>query len=319
MTSRRSLMPWLSTALLVVVAAACGSPSAQSPATATRTERFHKMSADAEARGLAEPFKGITTNGTPMPGLFAIRSTGVSTEPVRVAAEALLAALTAEQRAQDVVRRRRPRVAQVDEPALLRAAGRQLRGDDRGAARGGVRPAAGVAEREGAQAHARHHEAEPHAGRAEQQRLRAVRRVALPHHGDGDALGHRAVGLAARRPSRDHQLLRPRRSGRDDADLLSGPNRSSPRPASTRARRSCRTSSARGWRFSAASPTRSARRPSSRSAKDGNNNIGEAFKDNVVLDYAGVRATDLSAAQRADAAGAGRRVRRQHGRRATRG
>ena len=30
-------------------------------------------------------------------------------------------------------------------------------------------------------------------------------------------------------------------------------------------------------------------------SKDGNNNIGEAFKDNVVLDYAGVRATDLSA------------------------
>ena len=34
-----------------------------------------------------------------MPGLFAIRSTGVSTEPVRHAAEAFLAALTPEQRA----------------------------------------------------------------------------------------------------------------------------------------------------------------------------------------------------------------------------
>ena len=54
----------------------------------SRTERFQKMSAEAEARGLADPFTGITTSGTPRPGLFAIRSTGVSTEPVRAAAEA---------------------------------------------------------------------------------------------------------------------------------------------------------------------------------------------------------------------------------------
>jgi hypothetical protein len=33
-------------------------------------------------------------------------------------------------------------------------------------------------------------------------------------------------------------------------------------------------------------------------SKKGNNNVGEAFKDNVVLDYAGVRAGDLDAAQR---------------------
>jgi len=33
-------------------------------------------------------------------------------------------------------------------------------------------------------------------------------------------------------------------------------------------------------------------------SKQGQNNVAEAFKDNVVLDYAGVRATDLSPAQR---------------------
>ena len=33
-------------------------------------------------------------------------------------------------------------------------------------------------------------------------------------------------------------------------------------------------------------------------SKAGNDNVGEAFKDNVVLDYAGVRATELTAAQR---------------------
>src|SRR5688572_13475443 len=35
-----------------------------------------------------------------------------------------------------------------------------------------------------------------------------------------------------------------------------------------------------------------------RTSKTGNDNVGEAFKDNVVLDYAGVRAKDLSPAHR---------------------
>ncbi|MBD2100963.1 DUF3500 domain-containing protein [Leptolyngbya sp. FACHB-261] len=61
-------------------------------------ERFRRMSQEAEARGLAEPFKGITTNGDVVPGLFPIRSTGVSTAPVRRSADAFLATLTPEQR-----------------------------------------------------------------------------------------------------------------------------------------------------------------------------------------------------------------------------
>ena len=48
---------------------------------------------------LEEPFKGVTTNGTVTPGLFPIRSTGVSTAPVRNAAVAFLASLSPEQRA----------------------------------------------------------------------------------------------------------------------------------------------------------------------------------------------------------------------------
>lgn len=54
--------------------------------------------ADRERAALAEAFRGITTDGTVVPGLFSIRSTGVSTEPVRKAAEAFIAGLTAEQR-----------------------------------------------------------------------------------------------------------------------------------------------------------------------------------------------------------------------------
>jgi uncharacterized protein DUF3500 len=61
--------------------------------------RFKLMSEKYEREGLSEPFKGITAKGTAEPGLFTIRSTGVSTEPVRKAAVALLDALTPAQRA----------------------------------------------------------------------------------------------------------------------------------------------------------------------------------------------------------------------------
>ena len=57
-----------------------------------------RLSLAAEKAGLAEPFKGITAKGGIEPNLFAIRSTGVSTEPVRRATDAFLASLTADQR-----------------------------------------------------------------------------------------------------------------------------------------------------------------------------------------------------------------------------
>ncbi|HSR52940.1 MAG TPA: DUF3500 domain-containing protein [Acidobacteriota bacterium] len=56
------------------------------------------MSERAEGRGLAEPFVGITTDGEPEQGLFEIRSTGVTTAPVMEAARAFLAVLSEEQR-----------------------------------------------------------------------------------------------------------------------------------------------------------------------------------------------------------------------------
>ena len=60
-------------------------------------EQFRRMSEEYEKEGLAEPFKGITTSGDVMPGLFEIRPSGVSTEPVRNAAEKFIAALTSVQ------------------------------------------------------------------------------------------------------------------------------------------------------------------------------------------------------------------------------
>jgi Protein of unknown function (DUF3500) len=58
-----------------------------------------RLSIAAQTRGLEEPFKGITADGTVEQGLFPIRSSGVSTTGVREAAAAFLASLQPEQRA----------------------------------------------------------------------------------------------------------------------------------------------------------------------------------------------------------------------------
>ena len=55
-----------------------------------------QLSIAAATTGLAEPYKGVTSNGSVEPGLFPIASTGVSTEPVRLAADRFLASLSPE-------------------------------------------------------------------------------------------------------------------------------------------------------------------------------------------------------------------------------
>jgi hypothetical protein len=56
-------------------------------------EQFRRISEEYERKGLADPFRGITTNGETIPGLFQISPSGVSTEPVRNAAERFIASL----------------------------------------------------------------------------------------------------------------------------------------------------------------------------------------------------------------------------------
>ncbi len=73
-------------------------PYAFAQTVAERREQYRQMSIDAEKKGLADPFKGITTNGEVEPGLFGIHSTGVSSAPVRSATERFLASLTPDQR-----------------------------------------------------------------------------------------------------------------------------------------------------------------------------------------------------------------------------
>jgi Protein of unknown function (DUF3500) len=61
-------------------------------------EGLQRYRDNAEA-AVAVPFKGITADGSPVSGLFAIESTGVSTQPMVDAAQALLSALGLEQAA----------------------------------------------------------------------------------------------------------------------------------------------------------------------------------------------------------------------------
>ena len=72
------------------------------PTSETRYQRFTRQSREAETKGLAEAFRGVTARGAAESGLFPVRSTGVSTGPVREAARAFLAALTPAQRAKTV-------------------------------------------------------------------------------------------------------------------------------------------------------------------------------------------------------------------------
>ena len=84
----RSIVPVLA---LVTAATVLGQ-------TAGWQERFKEMSKRSEAEGLAEPYRGIRIGDEISKGLFETRSTGVSTEPIRLAAIGFLESLTSEQR-----------------------------------------------------------------------------------------------------------------------------------------------------------------------------------------------------------------------------
>jgi len=97
-TRRNFLSSLVSAAVLVPWA--FGQKQTQTPSDIA--ERFRRMSEEYEKEGLAAPFRGITTNSDVIPGLFEIKPTGVSTEPVRNAAEKFIAALSSVQLARTI-------------------------------------------------------------------------------------------------------------------------------------------------------------------------------------------------------------------------
>lgn len=90
--SRRAFLSSLISAFVFLPAA-----YGQEKTAAGMAEQFRRMSEEAEQQGLAAPFRGITTNHDVVPGLFQISPSGVSTEPVRNAAEKFIASLTSVQ------------------------------------------------------------------------------------------------------------------------------------------------------------------------------------------------------------------------------
>jgi hypothetical protein len=92
LASRREFL-WSLVAAGVVTPFAFG----QEQTRADIAEQFRRMSEDYEAKGLAEPFRGITANGSVLPKLYEIAPTGVSTEPVRNAASKFIESLTSVQ------------------------------------------------------------------------------------------------------------------------------------------------------------------------------------------------------------------------------
>lgn len=69
-----------------------------SSALSQRRGRGGDRFAEMERRGLAQPFAGISRNGELESGLFSIKASGVSTKPVVNAADAFLASLNEDQR-----------------------------------------------------------------------------------------------------------------------------------------------------------------------------------------------------------------------------
>ncbi len=86
---------FLSSLLAATVFARWARGQAQSPTDIA--EGYRRQSEDAELKGLAEPFKGITTGGTVVPSLYGIGPSGVSTGGVREAAVKFLALLDDQQ------------------------------------------------------------------------------------------------------------------------------------------------------------------------------------------------------------------------------
>jgi hypothetical protein len=89
-SSRRGFLSSMISAAVFTPWAALG----QDQTPVELAEKFRQMSEDAERQGLASPFQGITTDGKVIPNLFEISPTGVSTEPVRNAADRFIGSLT---------------------------------------------------------------------------------------------------------------------------------------------------------------------------------------------------------------------------------
>ncbi len=283
---------------LLMTLACCGSSFAQiQGGPAGRDEQFRRMSQEAEAQGLAEPFKGITTNGQIIPGLFAIRSTGVSTEPVRQAAGAFLASLSSDQRAK----------------TLFSVADNEWRKwmNQHFYIRQGVSLAEMSESQRGAAIDLLRTSLSAKGLQQTQDIMRLNHTLGELNGNDFDEYGEGKYWITMMgepHPSEpwgwqldghhliinyfvlgDQVVMTPTFMGSEPVTATAGKYKGTA---------VLQREQSKGLALINALDKAQREKAIIRSSKQGSNNIAEAFKDNIVLDYAGIRATDLSPSQR---------------------
>jgi hypothetical protein len=294
---RLILLGGLSAALVAGVALTPARSQSRPAPTRRPPAELRRLSLEAEVPGLADPFRGITTNGRPEPGLFPVRSTGVSTAPVKAAADAFLASLTPALRARTV----KP----VDDPEWRKWMNQSFY----------VRDGASFLEMTSAQRDAAF--ALLRAGlsarglRQTRDIMRLNETLAEVNDGNFDELGEWQYFVTVMgTPSAtepwgwqfdghhaivnyfvlgDQVVMSPFFAGSEPTTAVAGKYRGTT---------VLQDEQNRGLAFINTLTTAQRAKAVLRSSKTGDLNLTEAWKDNVVLDYAGIAATDLMPAQR---------------------
>jgi hypothetical protein len=281
--------------LTVLVASSLLGKEAFAQMTEDTRARFLRMSEEAERKGLAEPFKGITSNGKVTEDLFRIKSTGVSTAPVRNAADKFLASLTAEQRGKTLF--------PIDDPEWRKWMNQHFY----------VRQGVSFKEMTEAQREAAFGLMRASLSAKGMQLTRDIMRLnetLAELTGDHEFLGEWLYFITIMgKPSAtepwgwqldghhaivnyfvlgDQVVMTPHFAGSEPVIATSGKYRGTA---------VLQDEQTRGLAFVKELTDSQRKKAIVNFSKTGNNNLTEAFKDNVVLDFAGIRGAELSAKQ----------------------
>ncbi len=294
-TTKTRLVPAI--CFLLLIGAALHRTARSQQPSGSRTERFESMSRDAEKRGLAEPFKGVTTDGTVVPSLYPMRPTGVSTVPARKAAEAFLASLSQQQKGKTMF--------PVDDPEWRKWMNQHFY----------LRQGVGFLEMSEAQREAAfgmlHAALSPKGFELARNIMRLNHTLGELNNNNFEEYGEGRYWVtlmgtpSAKEPwgwqvdghhlivnyfvLGDQVVMTPLFVGSEPVVARSGKYQG---VAILEAEQ------AKGLAMIRALDESQRQKAILQVSKTGNNNVSEAFKDNVVLDYAGIRAAELSAGQK---------------------
>ncbi len=265
--------------------------------TADRAERAQRMSREAEERGLAQAFKGVTTDGNVVQDLFSVRSTGVSTAPIRMAAEAFLRTLTPEQRTKTIF--------SVDDPEwrkwmnqhfyVRQGTGfRELSDKQREAAFGLLRASLSAKGLKQSRDIMRlnHTLGELNNNKFEEYSEWLYWITVMGAPSDQEPWGWQLDGhhlIINYFVLGDQVVMTPTFMGSEPVTALSGKFKGTT---------VLQDEQARGLELIKALDDSQRQKAIIKVSKTGNENVAEAFKDNLVLDYAGIRAGELTANQK---------------------